>query len=110
MSAQQFQPTNLRIVVKVNTEGGKQTVQTEFVCDKAKCGREIEVRSDGKNTIHNVLCPVHGLLTSFPNEAALRKFTMDAANKILAAKGHDLISEKTSYAPIDDNPDPKSVN
>jgi hypothetical protein len=101
---------NLRIEVKVNTEGGKQTVQTSFVCDKGKCGKEIEVRSDGKNTTHNVLCPEHGLLTSFPNEAALRKFTVDAANKILSAHGHDLITEKTSYTAIDDNPDPNSVN
>ena len=41
MSAQQFQPTNLRIVVTVNTEGGKQTVQTGFVCDKAGSGKDV---------------------------------------------------------------------
>lgn len=110
MKLERSQLKNIRIEVKVDTTGGEQTVQTNFRCDKEKCGKEVEVYSDGKNTTHNVVCALHGLLISFPNLAELRKFTMEAANRILAANGHDLITEKTNYAEIKDNPDPNSAN
>jgi hypothetical protein len=66
--------------------------------------------ANGSTTTHNVVCPEHGLLTSFPNREALKKFTEFLANKILAAHGHGTITEKTDCIPFDDDPDPNTVN
>jgi len=116
MSAEEFprRKTNLGIKVKVNTDenGVQQSVETSLFCEKENCGKDIEVYSDGPgpDTIHNVVCLEHGLLISFPNREALKKFTESLANKILAAHGHDLITEKTNCIPVDDHPDPNSVN
>ena len=105
-------PTNLRITVKVNTneKGEQESVETDFHCDKDNCGKEIAVYSDGANTVHNVVCTEHGLLTSFPNLDAFRKFTEVCVNRILAAKGHGTITDQTNCIPVEDNPDPKAVN
>ena len=86
--------------------GVQQSVQTEMVCEH--CGKDIEVAFDSLRTTHSVLCPQHGLLTTFPNYDALMKFTKDLANAALAAHGDDTISEKTQVARIDDKPN--SIN
>ncbi|MGO8985842.1 MAG: hypothetical protein ACLQFM_13750 [Terriglobales bacterium] len=105
-------PTNLRISVKVNRDGkgGQESVETDLFCDKGNCGKEVEIYSNGPNTTHNVVCIEQGLLTSFPNYETLKKFTESCANKILAARGHGTITEKTNCISVDDHPDPKSVN
>lgn len=114
MSAEKFPrlPTNLRISVKVNTneKGEQESVETDLLCDKGNCGKEVGIYSDGPKTTHNVVCPEHGLLTSFPSYEALKKFTEVLANNILAAHGHGTITDKTDCIPADDHPDPKSVN
>lgn len=103
---------NLRIVVKVNTnaKGEQESVETDFVCDKGGCGKSIDVYSDGAKTVQNVVCPEHGLLTSFPSFAALQEFTALCANKILEANDHDTIGKDTKVAAINDHPDPSTVN
>jgi hypothetical protein len=108
----QHRPTNLRITVKVNHDknGVQESVETDLFCDKGNCGKEVEVYSNGPNTTHNVVCIEHGLLTSFPNYEALKKFTELCANEILAEHGHGTITEKTDCIPVDDHFDPKSVN
>lgn len=104
----QPQKTHLSMKVTVNRDenGVQQSVQTEMVCEH--CGKDIEVAFDSLRTTHSVLCPQHGLLTTFPNYDALMKFTKDLANAALAAHGDDTISEKTQVARIDDKPN--SIN
>jgi hypothetical protein len=102
--------TNLTVRVKVDRDenGVQQSVQTEMVCEH--CGKDVDVRFNSLNTVHNVLCPEHGLLTTFSNRDALMKFSKDLTNMILAAHGHDAITDKTNVAHIDDKPDPNSIN
>jgi hypothetical protein len=102
-------PKNLRITVKVNyvRNGVQESVETDLFCDKGNCGKGVDIYGNGPNTIHNVVCTEHGLLTSFANYEALKKFTELCANKILADHGHGTITEKTECIPVDD---PKSVN
>jgi hypothetical protein len=104
--------TNLGIRVKVNfnEKGEQESVQTELFCEKGNCGKDVEVYSNGPNTTHNVVCPEYGLLTSFPEAQTLKGFIEFLANKILAAKGHGTITDKTLCAPYEDKPDPKSLN
>ena len=71
---------------------------------------EVPVTGQGQTQSIKSFALEHGLLTSFPNREALEKFTESLANKILAAHGHDLITEKTNCIPVDDHPDPNSVN
>lgn len=100
--------TNLTMKIRVDRDdnGVQQSVQTEMVCEH--CGKDVEVAFDSLNTTQSVLCPQHGLLTTFPNQCALMEFTQMLANKVLAAHGHDTISDKTQHARIDDKPN--SIN
>jgi len=108
----QIPKTNLamKVTVDIDDNGVQQSVRTDMVCGKGKCGKDVDVRFDSLNTVHSVLCPEHGLLTTFPNRDALVKFSRELANRALAAHGHDTITDKTQVAAIDDNPDPNSIN
>jgi len=100
------------VQVKVNVEDGvQQTVETTFVCKVIQnCGKRVDLYSDGPNTAQNVVCPEHGKICTFPNYAAFRETMKLLVNKILAANGHDLLSDATKYVHVDDNPDPSKVN
>jgi hypothetical protein len=103
---------NLGIEVKVNVEDGvQQTVETTFVCRVTKnCGKRVDLYSDGPNTTQNVVCPQHGKICTFPNYATFRETVKLVVNKILAANGHDLLTDATKHVPGDDNRDPSKVN
>lgn len=104
---------NLRIDVKVtvnNETGTQDNVQTTFFCNIRDCGHSVEMYADSQDTAHSVICPVHGKIGSFPTYAVYLESVRIAANRILAANGHDLISEKTKFFSIDDKADPKSSN
>jgi hypothetical protein len=66
--------------------------------------------ADSEDDVQSVVCPVHGKIGSFPTYAVYVESVRMAANKILAAKGHALLSEKTKVFPVDDKADPKSSN
>jgi hypothetical protein len=100
----------MKVTVDTDDNGVQQSVRTDMVCGKEKRGKDVEVAFDSLNTAHNVLCPQHGLLTTFPNRDALMKFTKELANAVLAAHGHATITDKTQVAAINDKPDPNSVN
>jgi hypothetical protein len=84
------EPTNLEIEVTANQDDG--TFQTDLLCDLNHCGKNVSIFSDGPRTTQNVRCAEHGLLTSFPNQAAFREFVRFIANKILTKTGHELIN------------------
>src|SRR5258708_20765475 len=75
------EPTNIEIEVTVNQEDD--TFQTNLFCDLNQCGRGVTIVSDGPKTAQNVRCAEHGLLTSFPDQTAVRESVRFFANKIL---------------------------
>lgn len=83
------EPTHLEIEVKVDQEDG--SFQTILYCDLNQCGKNVTIVSAGPKTTQDVLCEVHGLLTSFPNQTAFREFVRFFANKILTTQGQELI-------------------
>src|SRR6266581_2389158 len=97
------EPTNLEIEVKVNQDDD--TFQTNLFCDLNQCGRDVMIVSDGPKTAQNVRCAEHGLLTSFPDQAAFREFVRFFANKILKVNGHELI-EPGAMSIVGDNQTP----
>ena len=83
------EPTHLEIEVEVDKDDG--SFQTILYCDLNRCGKNVTIVSAGPKTTQDVLCEVHGLLTSFPNQTAFREFVRFFANKILTIKGQELI-------------------
>lgn len=88
----------IKIDVKVNYENGVQTtVENRFCCNVANCGQTIAIYTDGPETIHNFVCPMHGKVASFSSYAAFLEATKIAVNKVLDARGHDLITDDSDH-------------
>ena len=101
-------PTNLTISVTPDEDNG--TTQTDLFCNVNHCGKLVTVVSNGPKTVQQVVCPEHGLLTSFPDQATFREFLRVTANKILAMKGHPLIESGTPAISGDELKPPESTN
>ncbi len=102
------EPTNLEIEVTANQDDG--TFQTDLFCDLNHCGKNVSIFSDGPRTTQNVRCAEHGLLTSFPNQAAFREFVRFVANKILTKTGHELINPGATCILGENQTPPESMN
>ena len=102
------EPTNLEIDVKINSDDG--SFQTDLLCDLNHCGKNVSIFSDGPKTIQNVRCVDHGLLTSFPDQTALREFVRFIANKILTINGQELIGRSATCILGENRTPPESMN
>jgi hypothetical protein len=103
------EPTFLRI--EVTSNDADETCETSVRCSKNDCRRIVDIDSDGPRTLQSVSCPKHGFLTSFPHQNALGEFVRFlAANKVLAAKGHELIQTEAVFIFGDVEPPARSVN
>src|SRR6476620_629906 len=89
------EPTFLRIEVTFND--ADETFDTNLHCSKNDCRRIVDIDSDGPDTLQSVSCPKHGFLTSFPHQSALGEFIRLLANRILTAKGHELIDREAGF-------------
>lgn len=106
-----IQNLGIEMKVTVNNETGLQeSVLSTLICKVGDCGKYIELYSDSPESVHTVVCPIHGKVGSFPTFAVYRETVKILANKILEAKGHDLISDKTKYIAVDGEGDPRSSN
>ena len=102
---------NMAIEVTVRVEGGvQQEVETRPVC--AQCRQTLEIWEDGPKKPHVLTCPKHGRIATFSSEAAYHQAVKVITNRVLEAKGHELISDGASCTPVPLNPeiDPKKTN
>lgn len=97
----------LAIEVKSNDDD---TFETNLCCALSQCGNTVDIDSDGPKTVHNVSCPKHGFLTSFPHRGALGEFVRYLANKILEKNGQRLINAGSAFIVGDEQPRPESMN
>jgi len=102
------EPTFLRIEVTSNDADA--TFETSVHCSKNNCRRIVDVDSAGPKTTHNVSCPKHGFLTSFPHQNAFGEFVRFSANRILAANGRKLIEADAVSIFEEAEPPARSVN
>jgi hypothetical protein len=95
--------SNLDIEIRINFEGGIQTtVVTRLYCTIANCLKDIDLSSDGRHSLHEAICPVHGKVGSFKNYAVFQEFTKFVANAALNAGGYAPLTSKTKYVHLDD--------
>jgi hypothetical protein len=95
--------SNLDVDVRINFEEGVQTtVVTRLHCTIANCLEDIDLCSNGSQSIHEAICPIHGKVGSFPNYAAFQEFMRFVANGILEAGGHAPLTNRTKYVHLDD--------
>jgi len=73
------------------------TFETNLCCALGRCGRIVEIDSNGPKAVHNVSCPKHGFLTSFPHRIALGEFVRYFANEILEKNGQKLIDAEAAF-------------
>ena len=107
MSQSLMDVRNLDVDVKVDlVDGVQRSVETRLFCKIDNCGRDVDLCSDGRHTLQEAVCPVHGKVGFFPSHAAFREFTRFMANGILEADGHEPLTNKSRYVHIDDQPDP----
>jgi hypothetical protein len=98
--------SNIGIEVKVNVEDGIQTtVETRLYCKIANCLEDVDLYSDDSHSVHEAICPVHGRVGSFPTYAAFSEFTKFVANGILEAGGYALLTGRTRYVHVDEQPE-----
>ena len=100
-------PVLLEIEVRSNDDD---TFETNLCCALGRCGTTVDIDSHGLEAVHNVSCPKHGFLTSFPHRVALGEFIRYLANKILEKKGQRLIDAGASFIIGDEQPLPESMN
>lgn len=86
------------------------TFETDLCCALSHCGKTVDIDSNGPTTVHNISCPEHGFLMSFPHRAALGEFIRSSANKILAIKGHALIEQGAAFLVGNEQPKPESMD
>lgn len=93
--------SNLDVDVMINFEQGIQTtVETRLHCKIANCLKDIDLCSDGFDSIHEAICPVHGKVGSFPNYAVFQEFTKFVANAVLKAGGYAPLTSQTEYVHV----------
>jgi hypothetical protein len=86
------------------------TTQTDLLCNVNNCGKQPNIVSNGSKTIHQVVCPEHGILSQFSNKDAFREaFRLDA-NPILESKGLPSIEPGTFSVTGDELKSPESAN
>ena len=102
-------PLNLKVDVRPNEEDDD-TFETALCCALSRCGKTVDIDSNGPNAVQNVSCPKHGFLTSFPHLAALGEFVRCLANKILETNGRRLIEARAAFIVGDQQPRPESMN
>jgi hypothetical protein len=102
------EPTNLEIKVTVDQSDGM--FQANLFCDLNHCGKGVTIFSNGPKTTQNLRCLEHGLLTSFPDQTAFQEFVRFFANKLLKAKGHELIEREAMCIVGEDQTSPESMN
>lgn len=101
---------NLGVAVKVNADHGVQkSVETRLFCNIDNCGLDVDLCSDGRHTVQEAVCPVHGKVGFFPSHAAFREFTRFMANGVLEADGHEPLTNQTRYVHLDEQPDPNDL-
>src|SRR5215467_8252689 len=86
------------------------TFETSLCCALGRCGKTVDIDSDGPKAVQNVSCPKHGFLTSFPHRVALGEFVRCLANKTLEKNGQRLIDVGAAFIVGDDQPGPESIN
>jgi len=101
------QPVLLEIRVRSNDDD---TFETNLCCALSRCGKIVDIDSDGPKAVQNVSCPKHGFLTSFPHRVALGEFVRSLANKILQMNGQRLIDAGAAFIVGDEQPPPESMN
>jgi len=101
------EPVLLEIEVRSNDDD---TFETNLCCALSRCGKTVDIDSDGPKTVQNVSCPKHGFLTSFPHRIALGEFVRRLANKILEKNGQRLINAGAAFIVGDEQPRPESMN
>ena len=102
------EPTNLEIEVTVDQNDGM--FQADLFCDLNHCGKDVTIFSNGPKTTQNLRCLEHGLLASFPDQIAFQEFVRFLANKLLQAKGHELIEREAMCIVGEDETSPKAMN
>jgi hypothetical protein len=95
------------LVIEVKPDDDDRMPQTNILC---RCGKQVNVWSDGPKTPQKIACLEHGLITQFPDQDAFREFVRVMANKILAAHGHDLIEPDAEAIEPDFKTPPESLN
>ena len=100
-------PVLLEIEVRSNDDD---TFETNLCCALSRCGKTVDIASDGPKGIQRVSCPKHGFLTSFPHRVALGEFVRCLANKILEKNGLRLIDAEAAFIIGDEQPRPESMN
>ena len=86
------------------------TFETNLCCALSRCGKTVDIDSDGPKGVQNVSCPKHGFLTSFPHRVALGEFVRYLANKILEKNGQRLIDAWAAFIVDDGQLRPESMN
>jgi hypothetical protein len=86
------------------------TFETNLCCALSRCGKTVDIDSDGPTGVQNVSCPKHGFLTSFPHRVALGEFVRYLANKILEKNGRRLIDARAAFIVGDERLRPETMN
>jgi len=103
-------PQQICLKIEVRTNDIDATFETDGCCALSRCGKTVDIDSQGPTTVQYVFCPEHGFLTSFPHRAALGEFIRTSANKILAMNGQLLIEEGAAFLVGSEQPKPQSIH
>ena len=103
-------PESVYLKIEVRRNDDDDTFETNLCCAFSRCGKTVEIDSDGPKTVQNVSCPEHGFLASFPHQVALVEFVRCLANKVLEMDGHPLIDEGAAFVVGDEQHRPEWVN